>query len=105
MKILEQIKKANDRLIKHIEKSIDLLDIDPEQIQVHSYYMYIDDLNYVLRIVKQRHAYKYDFSLFDVEDDVSSIFRACFKFNEYTGKVKITRIYENNILGNIVYES
>ena len=105
MKILEQIKKAHDRLIKHIEKSIDLLDIDPEQIQVHSYYMYIDDLNYVLRIVKQRHAYKYDFSLFDVEDDVSSIFRACFKFNEYTGKVKIIRIYENNILGNIVYES
>ena len=105
MKILEQIEKANDRLIKHIEQSIDSLDIDPEQIQVHSYYMYIDDLNYVLRIVKQKHAYKYDFSLFDIEDDVSSIFRACFKFNEYTGKVNIIRIYENNILGNIVYES
>ena len=58
MKILELIKKANDRLIKHIEQSIDSLDIDPEQIQVHSYYMYIDDLNYVLRIVKQKNAYK-----------------------------------------------
>ena len=105
MKILELIKKANDRLIKHIEQSIDSLDIDPEQIQVHSYYMYIDDLNYVLRIVKQRHVYKYDFSLFDIEDDVSSIFRACFKFNEYTGKVNIIRIYENNILGNTNNES
>lgn len=101
MKILEQLQKANHRLLKHIEQQIDSLDIDPEQIQVHSYYMYIDDLNYVLRIVKQSNAYKYDFSLFDVEDDVSSIFRACFKFNEHTGKVNIIKTYENNILGLI----
>ena len=101
MKILEQIKKANDRLIKHIEQSIDLLEVDPEQIQVHSYYMHIDDLKYILRIIKQRHAYKYDFSLFDVEDDVSSIFRGCFKFDEHTGKVKIIETYENDILGVI----
>ena len=105
MKILEQIKKANDRLIKHIEQSIDSLDIDQEKTTSQSFYVFIDDLNYVLRIVKQRHAYKYDFSLIDVKDDVSSIFRACFKFNEHTGKVNIIRIYENNILGNIVYES
>lgn len=105
MKILEQIKKAHDRLIKHIEQSIDSLDIDPEQTSVHQYYMHIDDSRYILRIIKQRYAYKYDFSLIDVEDDVSSIFRACFKFDEHTGKVNIIRIYENNILGNIVYES
>ena len=34
MKILEQIKKANDRLIKHIEKSIDLLEIDVEKNKI-----------------------------------------------------------------------
>jgi hypothetical protein len=101
MKILEQIKKANDRLIKHIEKSIDLLEIDVEFVYIQSFYIYIDDLSYILRIIKQRHAYKYDFSLIDVEDDVSSIFRACFKFDEHTGKVKITKIYENDILGII----
>ena len=105
MKILEQIRKTNDRLIKHIEKSIDLLEVNPEQIHIHSFYMYIDDLSYELRILKQRHAYKYDFSLIAVNEDISSIFRGCFKFDECTGKVKITKIYENNILGNIVYES
>ena len=101
MKILEQIKKANQRLIKHIEQSIDLLNIDTEQTKIHKHYMYIDDLNYALRILKQRHAYKYDFSLIAVEDDVSSIFRGCFKFDECPGKIKIIKTYENNILGNI----
>ena len=101
MKILEKIKKAHDHLIKHIEQSIDLLEIDPEQTSVHQYYMHIDDLRYILRIIKQRHAYEYDFSLIDVEDDVSSIFRACFKFDEHTEKVKIIKIYENDILGVI----
>ena len=101
MKILEQIRKANDRLIKHIEQSIDLLEIDAEQIHVQSFYMYIDDLSYVLRIIKQRHAYKYDLSLIAVNDDVSSIFRGCFKFDECTGKVKIIKTYENDILGVI----
>ena len=31
MKILEQIEKANNRLIKHIKQSIDSLDIDQEK--------------------------------------------------------------------------
>lgn len=101
MKILEQIRKANDSLIKHIEQYIDSLNIDPEQIHVHSHYMYIDDLIYVLQVIKHRQAYLYDFTL----TNVVGKFRACFKFDEYTGKVKITKIYENNILGNIVYES
>ena len=101
MKILEQIRKAHNLLVKHIEKSIDLLEIDPEQTSVHQYYMHIDDLSYVLRIIKQKHEYKYDFSLIDAEDNVSSIFRACFKFDEHTGKVKIIKIYENDILGII----
>ena len=101
MKILEQIKKAQDRLVKHIEESIDLLEIDPEQTSVHQYYMHIDDLRYILRIIKQRHEYLYDFSLIAVDDEVSSIFRAFFKFDEYTGKVKIVKIYENYILGII----
>ncbi len=101
MKILEQIKKANDRLIKHIEQQIDLLNIDPENTNVQSFYMHIDDLSYVLSIIKQKNVYLYDFTL------TNSIgnFRACFKFDEHTGKVKIAKIYENNILGNIVYES
>ena len=101
MKILEQIKKANDRLIKHIEKELDLLEIDVEKTTSHSFYMHIDDLSYVLSIIKQKHEYLYDFTL------TNSIgnFRACFKFDEHTGKVKIAKIYENNILGNIVYES
>lgn len=101
MKILEQIRKANDRLVKHIEQSIDLLEVDPEQTKIHKHYMHIDDLRYILRIIKQRHEYLYDFSLIAVEDEVSSIFRACFKFDEYTGKVKIVKIYENDILGII----
>ena len=101
MKIFEQIKKANDRLIKHIEQSIDLLEIDIEKTTSQSLYMYIDDLSYVLSIIKQKHAYLYDFTLTNVVGN----FRACFKFDEHTGKVKITKIYENNILGNIVYES
>lgn len=63
--------------------------------------MYIDDLSYVLQVIKDRQAYLYDFTL----TNVVGKFRACFKFNEYTGKVNITRIYENNILGNIVYGS
>ena len=101
MKILEQIRKANDRLIKHIEQSIDLLEIEAEKTKSQSYYMYIDDLSYVLQVIKQKHLYLYDFTLTNVVGN----FRACFKFDEYTGKVKITKIYENNILGNIVYES
>ena len=97
MKILEQIRKANQRLLKHIEQQIDLLDIDPENTNVQSFYMHIDDLSYVLSIIKQKHAYLYDFTL------TNSIgnFRACFKFDEHTGKVKIIKTYENNILGNI----
>ena len=97
MKILEQIKKAHDRLIKHIEQSIDLLEIDVEKTTSHSFYIHIDDLSYVLSIIKHKQVYLYDFTL------TNSIgnFRACFKFDEHTGKVKITKIYENNILGNI----
>ena len=101
MKILEQIRKANDRLIKHIEQQIDLLEVDPEQTTIHNHYINIDDLSYVLRIVKQRYNYLYDFSLNIVTDEVSSIFRACFEFDEFTGKAKITKIYENDILGVI----
>ena len=52
MKILEQIKKANDRLIKHIEKSINLLEIDQEKTTSQSFYMFIDDSSYVLYIIK-----------------------------------------------------
>ena len=101
MKILEQLKKANDRLIKHIEKSIDLLDIDPEFTYVKPFYVFIDDSSYVLHIIKHKHEYLYDFIL----TNVVGKFRACFKFNEYTGKVNIIRIYENNILGNTNHES
>ena len=101
MKILEQIRKANQRLLKHIEQQIDLLEIDVEKTTQHSFYIHIDDLSYVLSIIKHKQVYLYDFTL------TNSIgnFRACFKFDEYTGKVRITKIYENNILGNIVYES
>ena len=101
MKILEQIKKANDRLLKHIEKSIDLLDIDPEFTYVKPFYVFIDDSSYVLHIIKHKHEYLYDFTLTNVVGN----FMACFKFNEYTGKVNIIRIYENNILGNTNHES
>ena len=101
MKILEQIKKANDRLLKHIEQSIDLLEIDVEKTTSQSFYMNIDDLSYALSIIKHRQEYLYDFTFINVVNN----FRACFKFDEHTGKVKITKIYENNILGNIVYES
>ena len=101
MKILEQIRKANQRLLKHIEQQIDLLDIDPENTNVQSFYMFIDDTSYVLSIIKHRQEYLYDFTFINVVNN----FRACFKFDEYTGKVKITKIYENNILGNIVYGS
>lgn len=101
MKILEQIEKANDMLIKHIEKHIDLLELDQEKTKLQSFYIFIDDLSHVLQIIKHRDKYLYDFTL----TNVVGKFRACFKFNEYTGKVNIIRIYENNILGNIVYES
>ena len=101
MKILDQLRKANDRLIQHIEKQINLLEIDTEKTTIHKHYIHIDDLSYVLRIMKQRHNYLYDFSLITVTDEIASIFRACFKFDEFTGKVKITKIYENNILGLI----
>ena len=101
MKILEQIKKANDRLIKHIEQSIDLLEVDQEKTTSQSFYMFVDDLSYVLQIIKHRDKYLYDFTL----TNVVGKFRACFKFNEYTGKVNIIRIYENNILGNKNHES
>ena len=101
MKILEQIKKANDRLIKHIEKSIDLLEVDQEKTKLQSFYMFIDDSSYVLQIIKHRDKYLYDFTL----TNVVGKFRACFKFNEYTGKINIIRIYENNILGNTNHES
>ena len=63
--------------------------------------MFIDDLSYVLHIIKHKHKYLYDFTL----TNVVGKFRACFKFNEYTGKVNIIRIYENNILGNTNHES
>lgn len=101
MKILEQIKKANDRLLKHIEKSIDLLEVDPEKTTSQSFYIYIDDLSYVLHIIKHKHEYLYDFTL---TNSIGNL-RACFKFNEYTGKVNIIRIYENNMLGNTNHES
>lgn len=101
MKILDQLKKANDRLIKHIEKSIDLLEIDPGFAYIQQFYMFIDDSSYVLQIIKHRDKYLYDFTLMNLVVK----FRACFKFDEYTGKVKITKIYENNILGNTNHES
>ena len=101
MKILEQIEKANDRLIKHIEQSIDSLDIDQEKTKSQSFYMFIDDSSYVLHIIKHRDKYLYDFTL----TNVVGKFRACFKFNEYTGKVNIIKTYENNILGNTNNES
>ena len=97
MKILEQIRKANQRLLKHIEQQIDLLDIDPENTNVQSFYMFIDDTSSVLQVTKQKHLYRYDFTLTNFIGN----FRACFKFNEYTGKVRIIKTYENNILGNI----
>ena len=100
MKILEQIRKANQRLLKHIEQQIDSLDIDQEKTTSQSSYMFIDDLSYVLQIIKHRDKYLYDFTLANVVGK----FRACFKFNEYTGKVNIIRIYENNILGNTNHE-
>ena len=97
MKILEQIRKANQRLIKHIEQQIDLLDIDQEKTISQSFYVFIDDSSYVLHIIKHRDKYLYDFTL----TNVVGKFRACFRFNEYTGKVNIIKTYENNILGNI----
>ena len=97
MKILEQLKKANQRLLKHIEQQIDLLDIDPENTNVQSFYMFIDDSSYVLQVIKQKHLYRYDITLTNFIGNL----RACFKFNEYTGKVRIIKTYENNILGNI----
>ena len=98
MKILEQIRKANDRLLKHIEHQIDLLDIDPENTNVQSFYVFIDDSSYVLHIIKHKHEYLYDFTLTNVIGNI----RACFKFNEYTGKINIIKTYENNILGFIL---
>ena len=95
MKILEQIRKANDRLIKHIEQQIDSLDIDPENTNIQSFYMFIDDTSSVLDVIKQKHLYRYDITLTNFIGNL----RACFKFNEYTGKVRIIKIYENNILG------
>ena len=97
MKILEQIRKANQRLLKHIEQQIDLLEIDPENTNVQSFYMFIDDTSSVLQVIKQKHIYRYDFTLTNFIGNL----RACFKFNEYTGKVRIIKTYENNILGNI----
>ena len=97
MKILEQIRKANQRLLKHIEHQIDLLDIDPENTNVQSFYMFIDDTSSVLQVIKQKHPYRYDFTLTNFIGNL----RACFKFNEYTGKVRIIKTYENNILGFI----
>ena len=97
MKILEQIRKANQRLIKHIEQQIDLLDIDQEKTISQSFYVFIDDSSYVLHIIKHRDKYLYDFTL----TNVVGKFRACFRFNEYTGKVNIIKTYENNILGLI----
>ena len=97
MKILEQLQKANHRLLKHIEQQIDLLDIDPENTNVQSFYVFIDDTSSVLQVIKYRHAYRYDFTLTNFIGNL----RACFKFNEYTGKVRIIKTYENNILGNI----
>ena len=97
MKILEQIRKANQRLLKHIEQQIDLLDIDPENTNVQSFYMYIDDTSSVLQVIKQKHLYRYDLTLTNFIGNL----RACFKFNEYTGKVRIIKTYENNILGFI----
>lgn len=108
MKILEQLQKANHRLLKHIEQQIDSLDIDPENTNVQSFYVFIDDSSYVLQIIKYRHAYGVDADLLDGQDrydftltNVIGNLRACFKFNEYTGKVNIIKTYENNILGLI----
>ena len=97
MTIIEQIRKANQRLLKHIEQQIDLLDIDPENTNVQSFYMFIDNTSSVLEVIKQKHLYRYDITLTNFIGNL----RACFKFNEYTGKVRIIKTYENNILGNI----
>ena len=97
MKILEQIRKANQRLLKHIEQQIDLLEIDVEKTTSHSFYIHIDDLSYVLSIIKHKQVYLYDFTL---TNSVGN-FRACFKFDEHTGKVKIIKTYKNDILGVI----
>ena len=96
MKILEQIKKANQRLLKRIEQQIDLLDIDPEQTRLQQLYLFIDEHKLDLSILKSRSSYNYSMTL--ERENRNIIFRARFVFNEHSGNITIKEIYQNSLL-------
>ena len=103
MKILEQIEKANDRLIKHIEKSIDSLDIEDFERWESMYYIFIDDIKFTVVLHKWTDEYVWDICISNYEEpeNVYRTLKGLMTLDVISGRAKLVRVYSNNILGNL----
>ena len=103
MKILEQFKKANDRLIEHIEKSIDSLDIEDFERWESMYYIFIDDIKFTVVLHKWTDEYVWDINISNYSEPGGAYrtLKGLMTLDVISGRAKLVRVYSNNILGNL----
>ena len=103
MKILEQIKKANNRLIKHIEKELDSLEIEDFERWESMYYIFIDDIKFTVVLHKWTDEYVWDINIsnYSEPENMYRTLKGLMTLDVISGIAKLARVYSNNILGNL----
>ncbi len=103
MKILEQIKKANNRLIKHIEKELDSLEIEDFERWESMYYIFIDDIKFTVVLHKWTDEYVWDICISNYSEPggVYRTLKGLMTLDVISGRAKLVKVYSNNILGNL----
>lgn len=101
MKILEQIKKANDRLLKHIEKELDSLDIKDFERWESLYYIFIDDIKFTVVLHKWTDEYVWDICIsnYSEPENVYRTLKGLMTLDVISGRAKLVKVCSNNILG------
>ena len=108
MKILEQLQKANNRLIKHIEQSIDSLDIEDFERWESMYYIFIDDIKFMVVLHKWTDEYVWDIAIVGNYSEPENEYRTLkglMTLDVISGRAKLVKVYSNNILGNLSLDS
>lgn len=103
MKILEQLKKAKNRLIKHIEQQIDSLDIEDFERWESMYYIFIDDIKFTVVLHKWTDEYVWDICIsnYSEPENVYRTLKGLIELDVISGRAKLVKVYYNNILGNL----
>ena len=103
MKILEQFRKANDRLIKHIEQQIDSLDIEDFERWESMYYIFIDDIKFMVVLHKWTDEYVWDIAIsyYSEPENEYRTLKGLMTLDVISGRAKLVKVYSNNILGNL----